>query len=74
MTYLAMGMHTENGVAKTPTCKYFDDRNQAERQFHLFCAAASISSYETDVAVLMTMDGQTIERKTWHHAVAESEE
>ena len=67
MTYIAMGMHTENSVPKTPTCKYFEDRNQAERQYHLFCASAAVSEYETDTAVLMTMDGVTLERKTWHH-------
>lgn len=65
--YMTMGMHVENGVAKTPTVKYHSDRNEADRQYHLFCAAASTSSYDVDTAVIMTVSGFMIESKTWEH-------
>lgn len=69
MTYMAMGIHVVDGTPQTPSTRYYDDRNQAERQFHLYCAAAATSEYETDTAILMTVDGQTLERKVWHHVV-----
>ena len=73
--YVAMGMHIEAGGPKTPTVKYFTDRNQAERQYHLFCAAAAVSEYLTDTAMLMMANGYVRETKTWTHTAApETEE
>ena len=34
-----------NGVAQPQTTKYHEDRYEAERQYHLFCAAAATSVY-----------------------------
>ena len=65
--YAAIGMHVEEAGPKTPTVKYFEDQNQAERQYHLFCAAAAISEYPTDTAILMTAEGFVLETKTWKH-------
>ena len=65
--YCAMGIHTEDGEAKTPSTRYFTDRNQAERQYHLYCAAAAISEYPVDTAILMTVDGFVLESKSWKH-------
>ena len=65
--YAAIGMHVEAEGPKTPTVKYFEDQNQAERQYHLFCAAAAISEYPTDTAILMTAEGFVLESKTWKH-------
>jgi predicted peroxiredoxin len=68
MQYAAIGMHTDKGTPKTPTVKYFESKNDAERQFYLFCAAAAISEYEVDTAILMTTDGKQLDRKAWYHA------
>ena len=71
--YIAMGIHTENGQASAPNTRQFTDRNQAERQFHLYCAAAATSAYPTDTAILMTAEGFVLETKTWKHEGAEPE-
>lgn len=72
--YIAMGFHTENGAVSPLNTRQFTDRAQAERQFYLYCAAACISQYESDTAMLMTADGFVIDRKTWNHDVAPEEE
>lgn len=56
------------GTAQTPTVKFHDDRYEAERQYHLFCAAAATSEYSTHVAVLETVDGYQVKRECYHHA------
>lgn len=65
--YMTMGMHVENGTPKTPTVKYHTDRNDAERQYCLFRAAAATSAYAVDTAVLMTIEGFVLESKTYTH-------
>lgn len=65
--YMAMGIHTEEGEPKTPSVRYFTNRNEAERQYCLYRAAAAISNYERDTAVLMTIDGFLLESKTYEH-------
>ena len=72
--YIAMGFHTENGAAQAFNSRQFTDRQQAERQFYLYCAAACVSNYPTDTAMLMTADGFVIDRKTWTHEQQEEEE
>ena len=67
--YIAMGIHVENGQASTPNSRQFTDRFQAERQYHLYCAAAATSSYPSDTAILMTADGFVLESKSWTHEV-----
>lgn len=68
--YIAYGFHVENGQASNINMRQFTDRNQAERQYHLYCAAAAISEYPVDTAVLMTQDAFVLETKTWHHEAA----
>ena len=68
--YCAMGIHTEDGVPKTPSVRYFTDRNEAERQYCLYRAAAATSEYEVDTAVLMTIEGFMLESKTYTHEPA----
>ena len=71
--YMTMGIHVENGVPATPSTRYHTGRNEAERQYCLYRAAAAISSYEQDTAVLMTVDGFVLESKTYNHAAPEPE-
>ena len=72
-SYMTMGIHTENGQPQTPSTRFHEDRNQAERQYCLYRAAAAISNYEVDTAVLMTVDGFVLESKTYHHEQPEPE-
>lgn len=65
--YMTMGIHTEGGVPKTPSTRYHTNRNDAERQYCLYRAAAATSVYEVDTAVLMTIDGFVLESKTYTH-------
>jgi hypothetical protein len=58
-----------NGVAQPQTTKYHEDRYEAERQYHLFCAAAATSAYPTHVALLETIDGIKIKRECYKHEV-----
>lgn len=55
------------GVAHTPTVKFHENRFDAERQYHLFCAAAATSEYPVHVAVLETVDGSQIKRECYRH-------
>lgn len=68
-TYMTMGIHTVNGVPQTPNTRFHTDRNEAERQYCLYRAAAATSNYEQDTAMLMTVDGTVIESKTYTHDV-----
>lgn len=65
--YMTMGIHTEDGVPKTPSTRYHTNRNDAERQYCLYRASAATSSYEVDTAVLMTIEGFVLESKTYMH-------
>lgn len=71
--YIAMGIHVENGQASNPNTRQFTDRFQADRQFHLYCAAAATSNYPIDTAILMTADGFVLEKKSWVHPAPEPE-
>lgn len=69
--YMTMSIHTEDGVAKTPTVKFHTDRQDAEYQYCLFRANAAKSEYAVHTAVLMTIEGFLIESKTYTHEVTE---
>ena len=68
--YMTMGIHTENGTPQTPSTRYHTNRNEAERQYCLYRAAAATSNYEQDTAVFMTIEGEIIESKTYKHTPA----
>lgn len=68
--YVAMGIQTTTSGPQQPSVRYFENRNEAERQFHLYCAAAA-TSYDIPVytAMLMTTEGFVLEQKAWKHDV-----
>lgn len=67
-TYVAMGIVTDqDGKVNPPNSRYFTDRNQAERQYHLYCASAATSESAVYTAILMTTEGFILETKTWKH-------
>lgn len=72
--YKTSGWHvTSEGTAETPSVRFHEDRYEAERQYHLYCAAAATSSYPTDVAVLETVDGRQLKRECYYHGTEEEE-
>ena len=71
--YMTMGIHVVDGEAKTPSVKYHKDRNDADYQYHLYCANAAKSTDDIVTAVLMTATGFMIESKTWEHKAPDSE-
>ncbi len=58
-----------DGSASAQTTKYHEDRFEAERQYHLFCASAATSAYPVHVAVLETAEGVQIKRECYKHEV-----
>ncbi|MBR2716202.1 MAG: hypothetical protein IKD79_00510 [Oscillospiraceae bacterium] len=72
--YCAMGMHEDVSGPATPSVRYFTDRNEAERQYCLYRAAAATSSYPRDTAVLMTTEGFVLESKSYTHEPAPAPE
>lgn len=73
MKYLVMEIQTfDTGAVSTPTYAY-DDRAAAERQFHLLTAGAVVSELPAHAVVMMTSEGQPIDRKVYHHVKPEPE-
>lgn len=62
-----------SGVAQTPSVKYHEDRFQAERQYHLYCAAAATSEYPVHVALLETVEGDQIKRECYRHPASNND-
>lgn len=51
-----------------------EDRFDAERQYHLYCASAATSEHPIHVALLETIDGTQIKRECYRHEVVPTEE
>ena len=66
MNYIVMEMQTIGETAIVPPSVY-SDRNTAERAYHLVLAAAAVSNVPIHAAVLMTSEGETLERKVYTH-------
>lgn len=67
MKYLVMEIQTfDTGATSTPTYAY-DIRAGAEQKFYTLVAAAVASKLPTHAVVLMTSEGQLIDRKVYHH-------
>ena len=67
MKYIVMEIQSfDTGATSTPTYAY-DTRPAAERQFPLLVAGAVTSALPTHAVVLLTNEGQLIERKVYHH-------
>ena len=67
-TYMTMGIITkQDGTTSQPSVRYFTYRNEAESQYHLYCAAAATSTDAIYTAMLLTTEGFVLEYKTWKH-------
>lgn len=74
MSYITFEIQNTNGTVGTIT-KTFEDRLQAESDYHTILASAAISSVPVHSAALMTDEGFMLESKCYkHEAQAQAEE
>lgn len=73
MTYIVIELQTAANGAVGNFLFTYTDRYEAEAKYHLILAAAATSSVPVHTAVIMTNEGQLLERKSYHHAAAEPE-
>ena len=62
------------GNPSTINSRNHEDRFDAERQYHLYCASAATSEHPIHVALLETIDGVQIKRECYRHEVVPTEE
>lgn len=62
------------GNPSTINSRNHEDRFDAERQYHLYCASAAASEHPIHVALLETIDGVQIKRECYRHEVVPTEE
>lgn len=55
------------GNPSTINSRNHEDRFDAERQYHLYCASAATSEHPIHVALLETIDGVQIKRECYRH-------
>ena len=67
MMYYATKRTVKAGAAQTPANYSYTDHNEAERQFHLLCAAAIANTDGNDLTSVEwgTIEQGAIERKVW---------
>lgn len=63
-----------DGNPSTINSRNHEDRFDAERQYHLYCASAATSEHPIHVALLETIDGVQIKRECYRHEVVPTEE
>ena len=73
MTYIVIELQTAANGAVGNFIFTYTDRNQAESKYHLILTSAAVSQVPVHTAVLMTNEGQLLERKVYHHAQPEIE-
>ena len=67
MMYYATKRTVKNGAAQTPANYSYTEHDEAERQFHLLCAAAIRNDDGAEVTSVEwgTIEQGAIERKVW---------
>lgn len=73
MMYYATKRTAKNGAAVTPANYSYDNRSDAEKQYHLLCASAITNSDGNDLAAIEwgTVEQGAIERKLYTFAQPE---
>ena len=74
MNYLVIEIQTNSDGTVGNLVYSYADRNEAERQYHLVLSSAAVSALPAHAAVLMTSEGQSLERKCYHHVEEAFEE
>ena len=74
MTYYSQRKSIKDGAAVAPNNRY-GERNDMERQFHLYCASACTNADENELDSIEwgTLEQGIIERKTYTHPASEPE-
>lgn len=67
MNYLVIEIQTNANGTIGNLVNAYTDRNQAEQKYHLVLSSAAVSALPAHAAVLMTSEGQLLERKCYHH-------
>ena len=74
-TYKSSSWYVDaEGKPSAINSRFHDDRYEAERQFHLYCASAATSEHPLHVSLLETIDGTQLKRECYRHEVALVEE
>ena len=55
------------GTPSAINSRNHEDRFDAERQYHLYCASAATSEHPVHVALLETIDGKQLKRECYRH-------
>lgn len=76
MTYYAQRKIIKNGVAQANVTNKVGEREEMEKQFHLFCANAAVNgdSNDFDSCEWGTFEQGMLERKAWDHTLKPSPE
>ena len=75
MKYVVVESKIYENDVNTITTFTYNDRNTAEQKFYTTVAAAVVSERPVHAVVLMTAEGQFIDRKVYYHSpVVEPEE
>ena len=69
MKFIVFEIQTNQDTTIGTLVNAYDDRNQAEQKYHLVLSSAAVASLPAHAAVLMTSEGQVIERKVYHHEI-----
>ena len=74
MIYYAQRKSVKDGQPVAPNKRY-GERNEMERQFHLYCASACINTddFDTDAIECGTIEQGVIERKRYQKPVSEQD-
>ena len=74
MTYYAQRKSIKDGAAVAPNNRY-GERNEMERQYHLYCASActNADNFEVDSIEWGTVENGVLERKVYNHPVVTPE-
>lgn len=65
MTYYSQRKSIKNGAAVAPNNRY-GERNEMERQYHLYCASACTNADENETD---SIERGVIERKVYNHPI-----
>lgn len=66
MSYIVFEIQTNADETIGTLVNAYTNRNQAERKYHLVLADAAVSTLPAHAAVLLTSEGQLLERKCYY--------
>ena len=67
MKYIVIELQTNQDGTVGNLVYSYDDRLQAERQYHLILASAAVSELPTHAATILTSDGRLVANQCYRH-------